>query len=67
MESCGGGYSPGDVIVKWEPWEKKFALLPKETKNGRVWFKSYYQRKGRSRLRSFIERGTFFDVIKSDE
>jgi len=52
--------------IRWEPWTKKFAFLPKKTKNGIVWFKSYYERQGYNLYCSYLDRGTLFDMIKGD-
>lgn len=61
------GYHPSDNEMVWEPWKKKFAILPKKLPNGKVWFKSYYERNGGNLYIRYIQRGTFLDVIKAEQ
>ena len=55
-----------DTEVVWGKWEKKFAVLPTKISNGKIWFKSYYRRYGRSVYVIYIQRGTLFDVMKGN-
>lgn len=68
-EEMYDGYDLGEQIIAWKPWKKKFAILPKKTPAGRVWFKYYYERIGHTLFFSYRERGTLLDVIrgKNDE
>lgn len=60
-------YSEDDSVIKWEPWKKKFAVLPKNVPGGKVWLGTYYERKGRNLFATFRQWGTLLDVIRNSD
>ena len=59
---------PDDVPeIIWSPWKKRFALLPTKMRGQhKVWLEFYYIRKGHNRYMTCTQRGTVFDVLKSN-
>lgn len=58
--------TPEEQEIHWGSWKKKFAITPKILPNGKVWFKTYYERKGYNMYAIYTQRGSFFDVIKGE-
>lgn len=62
-------YCANDSVIVWGPWKKKFAFLPTKIHTrlpgyDKVWWGTYYERKGRSLYMTTRQRGTILDVIK---